>query len=183
MGLRTIADHIMDIVQNSFNANASKVTLTIIEKDDGTFRFKIEDNGKGMDEQELQRIFDPFYTTRDPKIRRVGLGLPFLKQAAELSGGNVSVQSKKGVGTVVEAVFNTRHIDCQEVGNLADAISTLILMANDVEFVVKRFKDGDSYCVSNVELKQMLGELTSPVVIKFVFELMTELEASLKKEG
>ncbi len=181
MGLRTIADHIMDIVQNSFSAQATKVVLTIEEKQDGTFKFRVEDNGKGMDEEQLQKVFDPFYTTRDPRIRRVGLGLPFLKQAAEMSGGRVILQSKKGVGTVVEAVFNTHHIDCQEIGDLATAISTLILMANDVEFVVNRTKDNDGYTICTDELKQKLGDLTSPLAMGIVFDVVKELEMSLKE--
>ncbi|AEH50159.1 ATP-binding protein [Pseudothermotoga thermarum] len=181
MGLRTIADHIMDIVQNSFNAGATRIVLTIIENSSGTFYFKVEDNGRGMDEEELQKVFDPFYTTRDHRIRKVGLGLPFLKYAAELTGGKVSIQSQKGVGTIVEATFNTRHVDCQDVGDLAGTISTLLLMANDVELVVKRFKDEEGYQLSSSELKQKFGDLSSPIVMKVVFDLIEELEASLKK--
>ncbi|MEJ5228468.1 MAG: ATP-binding protein [Pseudothermotoga sp.] len=181
MGLRTIADHIMDIVQNSFNAQATKIYLKI-EQNQNWFCFEVKDNGKGMDELQLQKVFDPFYTTRDPRIRRVGFGLPFLKQAAEATGGTVQIQSTKGLGTIVKACFDTSHIDCQEIGNLADAISTLLLTSNDIELVVYRSKDGNEYSVSNTQLKEFLKDLSSPVAMKFVYEAVEELERSIIEE-
>ncbi|MGB9820215.1 MAG: ATP-binding protein [Pseudothermotoga sp.] len=181
MGLRTIADHIMDIVQNSLNAGASKIILTI-EQNKNWFCFQVEDNGKGMDQEQLFRIFDPFYTTRDPRIRRVGLGLPFLKQAAEATGGNVQIKSTKGVGTTVKACFDTSHVDCQEIGELSDSISTLLISSNDVELIVCRSKDGRVYTVSNIELKELLKDLSSPFAIKLVYQAIEELEKSIIEE-
>lgn len=181
MGLRTISDHIMDIVQNSFNAGASKVTLTI-EQNKNWFCFEVQDNGKGMDQEQLSRIFDPFYTTRDPRIRKVGLGLPFLKQAAEMTGGFVEVKSTKGFGTIVKACFDTDHVDCQEIGNLSDSICTLLISSNDVELTVYRSKDTRSYFVSNTQLRELLKDLSSPFAIKFVYQVVEELEKSVTEE-
>lgn len=181
MGLRTISDHIMDIVQNSFNAGASKVILKI-EQNGSWFCFQVEDNGKGMDQEQLSKIFDPFYTTRDPSIRKVGLGLPFLKQATEMTGGETQIKSTKGVGTIVRACFDTNHVDCQEIGELADSISTLLISSNDVELTVYRSKDGRSYFVSNTQLKELLKDLSSPFAIKFVYQVVEELEKSIIEE-
>lgn len=181
MGLRTISDHIMDIVQNSFNAGASKVTLKI-EQNKNWFCFQVEDNGKGMDQEQLSKIFDPFYTTRDPRVRRVGLGLPFLKQATEMTGGSTQIKSAKGVGTIVKACFDTSHVDCQEIGELSDSISTLLISSNDVELTVYRSKDGRSYCISNTQLKELLKDLYSPSAIRFVYQIIEELEKSVTEE-
>ncbi|MFN3283857.1 MAG: sensor histidine kinase [Pseudothermotoga sp.] len=181
MGLRTISDHIMDIVQNSFNAGATKLTKTI-EQNKNWFCFQVQDNGKGMDQEQLSRIFDPFYTTRDPRIRRVGLGLPFLKQAAEMTGGKIEVKSTKGVGTIVKACFDTNHVDCQEIGDLSDSLSTLLISSNDVELTVYRSKDTRSYSISNAELRELLKDLSSPFAIKFVYQVVEELEKSVTGE-
>ncbi len=181
MGLRTISDHIMDIVQNSLNAGASRIILRI-EQNKNWFCFEVEDNGRGMDEEQLHKIFDPFYTTRDPRVRRVGLGLPFLKQAAEATGGSVKVESVKGVGTTVRACFDTNHVDCQDIGELSDSISTLLLSSNDVELVVYRYKDERSYTISSSQLKELLKDFSSPSAMKLVYEAVEELEKSIIEE-
>ncbi|MDD8053696.1 MAG: ATP-binding protein, partial [Thermotogota bacterium] len=74
MSMRTLADHVLDIAQNAINAGATRIRLRVEETSE-IFRFHVIDNGKGMDPPTLERIFDPFYTTRDKKIRRFGLGL------------------------------------------------------------------------------------------------------------
>ncbi|WP_028843785.1 ATP-binding protein [Pseudothermotoga elfii] len=179
MGLRTIADHIMDITQNSFKAEAKKITLTI-EENKNWFCFQVEDDGCGMDDEQLKTAFDPFYTTRDHRIRKFGLGLPFLKQAAEATGGAVEIRSAKGAGTFVKACFDTNHVDCQSIGDLAGCLSTLILSATDVELQVNRFKDGKTYFISSGELKKYLPDFSSVKAIKIVYEIIEELEESIK---
>lgn len=176
MGLRTIVDHVMDIVQNSFKAQAKKIVLKIVQTK-GSFCFTVEDDGVGMSEEELKKVFDPFYTTRDPKIRRVGLGLPFLKQAAEATNGYVVLESEKGRGTKVTACFNTNHVDCQEIGDIVGCIVTLLIGTSEgVELCVERCYENECYSVSTSQLMGTFKDLSSPVVIKVLYELVEQLE-------
>ena len=93
----TIADVIADTAQNSIEAGASQIDVTLVE-DGATIAVAIADNGKGMDEATKQRAFDPFFSEAGKHDkRRVGLGLPILKQLCEACGGNLSLESEKGV--------------------------------------------------------------------------------------
>jgi nitrogen fixation/metabolism regulation signal transduction histidine kinase len=89
----TLADLIADITQNACESGADLVELEVKEgspSDEGGngLRFEVKDNGKGMTKEELQRAVDPFVTdgVKHPH-RKIGLGLPFLIQTAEQSGG------------------------------------------------------------------------------------------------
>ncbi|HBT38757.1 MAG: Histidine kinase [Thermotoga sp. 50_1627] len=179
MGLRTIVDHVMDIVQNSFKAGARNVHLKISQTRD-TFCFTVEDDGVGMTREELERVFDPFYTTRDPKVRRIGLGLPFLKQATEATGGFVKLESEKGKGTTVTACFNTSHVDCQEVGDLVGCLVTLLTGTPEgVQLCVERCYEDACYEISTSRLIEIFSDLSSPVVIRSLYEVMDQMEKSL----
>ena len=57
----------------------------------------LTDNGCGMTPEQVERVQDPFFTTRT--TRRVGLGVPFFKMAAELTGGGLTIRSQVGKGT------------------------------------------------------------------------------------
>jgi len=179
MGLRTIVDHVMDIVQNSFKAGARNVHLKISQTRD-TFCFTVEDDGTGMTQDELNRVFDPFYTTRDPKVRRVGLGLPFLKQACEATGGFVKLESEKGKGTKLTACFNTSHVDCQEVGDLVGCLVTLLTGTPEgVELCIERCYEDACYEISTSRLIEIFSDLSSPIVISSLYDVIDQLEKSL----
>ena len=96
--LEDLSAHVLDIAENSVRAGGTEVKITIDEDIAGNkLLFSVEDNGKGMTEEFVAKVTDPFTTTRT--TRRVGMGLPFLKQSAELCGGGLEIKSKVGVGT------------------------------------------------------------------------------------
>ncbi|ANQ53846.1 histidine kinase [Thermosipho sp. 1063] len=172
MGLLTIADHVLDIAENSVKAGSKNIVLEIFETD-REFTFEVRDDGPGI--KDLDRVFDPFYTSRDKKIRRFGLGLPFLKQAVEMTGGTLDVQTKIGVGTKVRATFMKKHIDCQPVGDLISVFLSL-LMNKNVNFRIKRCRNEECYEISSEVVKKYLGELDSPIKINILKEMIKELE-------
>lgn len=133
--------HILDIVENSIAVSASKVEVTIcedIEKD--LLTLEIKDNGRGMSEETLKRVLDPFFTTKT--VRKVGLGLPLLAQAAKESGGDFEIDSKVGEGTRVRATFQYSHPDRKPLGNIAETMKILKVANPDIEFVYKYKKTG-----------------------------------------
>lgn len=186
MSLRTIADHILDIAQNSVNAGARFVEV-IIEEDTrkGFFKFVVKDDGKGMGEEELKKILDPFYTTRNHKIRKVGLGLPMLKFACEATGGTLKIESEKGKGTTVEAIFNTSHIDCQPVGDIAGTLFTLLFSSKEIDWFIRRSYNGKTYTITTREIKEQFSDeaFENPRIMKLLKDFINEIETSVKEEA
>ena len=161
----TLADLITDITQNACESGAGQVELEVNEKD-GVFRFLIKDNGKGMTDEELSKAVDPFVTdgVKHPH-RKIGLGLPFLIQTAEQSGGDWDVQSEKGKGTVATALFDTGNIDTPPLGDLPGMFRTILLFEGPGEVIIRRRREGTvqgclplDYKIRKSELSEALGD-------------------------
>jgi anti-sigma regulatory factor (Ser/Thr protein kinase) len=121
--------YILDIAYNSIAANCREIRILIHEnKKDNFLKIRISDNGQGMNSENLKRSLQPFYTTRT--TRNVGLGLPLFKELCELCGGQFSIESEKGKGTVVEGTMLYDSIDRPEIGNIVETICTLIINEN-----------------------------------------------------
>ena len=143
--------HILDVVENSIEANASKIVIKIIEeKSKDSLVIEIKDNGRGMNRETINKVLDPFYTTRT--TRKVGLGLSFLAQAAKESNGNFEIYSKVGEGTEVKATFQYSHIDRKPIGNMNDTIVTLIISHPEINFVYEYQDEEGSYVLDSKEI-------------------------------
>ena len=115
--LQDLSQYILDIAENSLKAQASSVEIEVEEDTrENVLRLRVTDNGVGMDIEQLSMVENPFFTTRTE--RRVGLGIPFLKQAAETCDGSFEIRSEKGRGTVIEASFRRDCIDCPPLGDI-----------------------------------------------------------------
>ncbi|MCF6240925.1 MAG: ATP-binding protein [Bacteroidales bacterium] len=171
--MRTISEHIMDIVQNSIRAHAKNILIEINAKNQ-TLNIRIEDDGNGIDEQMLQSVKDPFFTTRT--TRKVGLGLPLLKQNTVQTGGYLNVKSKKNVGTVINAVFNTDSIDCLPLGDIYTSIALLITGNPRLNIDFKYSNGSGNFKVSSEEIKKTLNPISinTPKVSVFLKELIKE---------
>ena len=157
----TIADVIADTAQNSIEAGASRVDVTLVE-DGATVSVVIADNGKGMDEETRARAFDPFFSEAGKHDkRRVGLGLPILKQLCEACGGGLSLESEKGVGTTLSYHFDAKSIDLPPMGDLADTLTTLFNYPGAFELVFTHRTPKGEYSISRSELSEAVGGLDS----------------------
>lgn len=168
--------YILDIVQNSVTAGATRIDVGLVENG-GTLMFTVADNGCGMSAELLSKVLDPFTTTR--KTRRVGLGLPLLKLAAEQTGGNLVIESEPGKGTRLAAAFNAEHIDMVPLGDLSGTVTTLIQGSPDIRFVFDR----GFYKLDTDELKEQLGDvpLNEPDVLAWIGEYVGENENENRK--
>lgn len=132
--------HVMDVVENSIAGGATVVLVQIEEDADaGILALSIHDNGRGMDETAGRRALDPFYTTK--KGKRVGLGLPLLRQAAEEAGGEMKLVSEPGSGTLVRAEFRLDHPDLKPLGDMEGTIKLLQKFHPEVMFALEWITD------------------------------------------
>ncbi len=145
--------HILDVVENSIEANASKIGIKIIEKNSKDLLvIEIKDNGRGMNKETINKVLDPFYTTRT--TRKVGLGLSLLAQAAKESNGDFEINSKPGVGTEVKASFQYSHIDCKPIGDMNDTLVTLIISHPEIDFIYEYQNEDESYILDSNKIKK-----------------------------
>ena len=177
--------NILDIAQNSIAAGAKLVEIDV-EEDNKSDRItiRVKDNGRGMSEDFLKTVEDPFITTRT--TRKIGLGISFLKEAAEITGGSIIINSVLGVGTTITATFVKSHIDRQPTGNLTETIITLVTLNTEIDFIIKYKVDENEFIFSTQEVKTLLGEdaaLNSPAIVIFLTEYVSEHIESLSGEA
>jgi hypothetical protein len=156
--MKDISFHILDIVQNSLHAGADKIVIELEEDTkEGTLRLIITDNGSGMDPQMLEQVTDPFFTSSTTK--KVGLGLPLLKQNAEQTGGRFELYSDLKIGTTVTATFMTGNIDMIPEGDLAATLITLIAAEPGKDFIFRQEKDGEEFELDTAAIRAELGDV------------------------
>jgi anti-sigma regulatory factor (Ser/Thr protein kinase) len=177
-----ISLNVLDVAENSTRAGASLVTITVeADTSKDTLTIVIDDNGCGMTPEQVEHVTDPFFTTR--KTRRVGLGVPFFKLAAEMSGGSFSITSEPGVGTTVTAVFGLSHVDRMPLGDMTSTMHSLITMHEDTDFLYRYTYDGDSFELSTAEMREVLGGVSfnEPEVSQYIREFLRENEAEVTR--
>lgn len=182
--MREISLHILDIVQNSISANASLIEVSVYESSEkDEFTVKITDNGKGMSEELVKKVIDPFTTSRT--TRKVGLGIPLFKTAAELTGGSFHIDSVSGKGTVVTAVFVRSSIDRQPLGDIEGTMLGLFTSHENIDFVYTHEVDGKVFKTDTRELKEILGgvSLSEPEVYLWLTGYFKEGEREILNQS
>ncbi len=170
-----ISLNILDVAENSVKAGAKLVKLDVdADTEKNTLTVVIDDNGCGMTEEQVARVIDPFYTTRT--TRKVGLGVPFFKLAAESSGGTFDIRSVKGEGTVVTAVFMLDSIDRMPLGDMVSTVHTLVTMHEDMDFVYRYRVDKREFTLDTREFREILGDVsfTEPEVSDYIKDYLKE---------
>lgn len=170
-----IAMHLLDIVFNSIRAKASLIKIYLLDsiKEDKIV-CRVEDNGSGMNEETVEAVQSPFFTTRT--TRDVGLGVPLFKEGALQTGGDFQLSSEVGKGTVIEASYVKSHLDCPSVGNLAETIVTLIQADSSIEYEITYQTDSGKFEFKTVEIKEILDgvPINEPDIILWLKEYIKE---------
>ena len=202
----TLADLVTDITQNASEGGADLVELEVRESG-GEFRFVVRDNGKGMTRAELDRAVDPFVTdgVKHPH-RKVGLGIPFLIQTAEQSGGGWEIRSAKAGqraavlgssavsangtaqralaacgGTTAAAWFDMKNVDTPPAGDLPGMFRTILMFEGPADVHIRRYRKGDDgkvleYEVRKSELAGALGDLEDTGSLVLMDKYLRSLE-------
>lgn len=182
--MKELSLHMLDIAQNSIAAQAHCVDLTV-DEEAGWLTLAVADDGKGMSPEFLAGVTDPFTTTRT--TRKVGLGLPLLRMAAEMTGGGLDIQSALGVGTTVTARFQLSHIDCPPLGDMAATVALLVQgLPDGMELTYTRRTGRGEFRFDTREIREILGPgvpLSAPDVYQWVEGYLAEGEQSVTIDG
>lgn len=177
--MKELSLNILDITMNSVKAGADEIYITINETNE-TFSFSVKDNGCGMSEEFVKRVVDPFCTTRT--TRKVGLGIPLLKLAAEQTGGFIEIHSREEAlfpdshGTETKALFYKNHMDFTPLGDIISTLVTLIQGSPDLNFYYTHDNCGKLVTLSTKELKEVLGDvpLNAPEILAWISDYLSE---------
>jgi hypothetical protein len=180
----TLADHILDITENSVRAGAKLIEISIEEDTaQDLLAIEIKDDGHGMSEDVLQKVLDPFYTTKT--VRRVGLGLPLLRDAAERAQGHFFLKSQQNSGTQVKATFGLGHLDRQPLGALINTIIILIISNSQVDFFYKHRHNDRRFELDTREIRKEIEDIpiNHPEIIKYIRAAMEEGLRDIESEA
>ncbi|MBO4879409.1 MAG: sensor histidine kinase [Clostridia bacterium] len=186
--MKELSLNILDIAQNSITAEADLVEITL-DENDTTLKLSIKDNGYGMSQEFLASVADPFSTTRT--TRKVGMGIPLLKLAAEQTGGGITLSSTQrsvdpdNCGTEISAFFHKDHLDFTPIGDIVSTICTLLQGFPDVDYVfTHRIAKGEGeqagetvIGVDTRDMRVILGDdvpLNDPMVLLWVRDSLEE---------
>ena len=176
--MKELSLHILDVAKNSVKAGATLTEISVVTDSDGIMTVKIKDDGCGMTEEILTRVTDPFYTTRT--TRKVGLGLPLFRMAAEQTGGGLNIVSsteKGNSGTEVTVTFDTKSIDCMPMGDIISTVCILVAGSPDIDFVFTDETEQRKVSLDTRELRAVLGEdisLAEPEIQMWMSEYLKE---------
>lgn len=173
--MRELALHLLDLAENSVAAEAGAITIRV-EEDLAADRLNLSlsDDGRGMDAALVARVTDPFVTSRTE--RKVGLGLPLLKAAAEACQGRLTLRSAPGQGTTVAADFQRSHLDRMPLGDLAGTWLTLLVAHPPIHWRFEYVAGPRRFVFDDALIKQQLAgvPLTDPAVLQFLRPLLQE---------
>ena len=171
--------YVLDITMNSVRAGATDISIELEESGEW-LDFTVRDNGCGMTEEQLAKLENPFFTTRT--TRKVGLGIPFLKMLAEMTGGGVNITSvhesvSEQHGTVTTARFGRHHIDFIPLGDMVETVKTLIQGSPDIDFTYRHANEAGEVTLSTASLREILGEdisLSEPEILSWMDSYLRE---------
>lgn len=173
--MKELSMHILDIVQNSIKAGASSIEIIIVENEqDDLLSIEITDNGRGMPEDMLESVRDPFTTTRT--TRKVGLGIPMLEQTCLQCGGGLTIRSAEGAGTTVKAAMSRKNIDRPPMGDLIDTMHILFVTNLEIDFIFRYLFNEFLFEIDTAQIKDILDgvPLNEPSVMQWLKDSLTE---------
>lgn len=179
--MKFLCHHLLDILENSVRAKSTEITLKIHESDtDHRVNIIFTDNGCGMSEEMQKSVLDPFVTSRT--TRKIGLGLPLFQQNAQRSGGDLTIKSEIGVGTVVTVWFEKNNIDLPPWGDVAGTLVQLMISYKETNFIYEHQTETGEFSLQSNEIMEIICENGRPVLamINSVIELINNNLSEIK---
>ena len=181
--MRDFSLHILDIAENSVRAGATCVEISVHEN--SRIRFSVKDNGSGMDDEIAMKAQDPFFTMKTERKKKFGLGIPLLKQNVEMAGGAFRLESKQGIGTLLEWEIDAANIDALPMGKLSDTMWMLTVFYPQSEFRFMHSLKDREVSIKSSEIREIFNgmDISSPEISDAVKMYIYEKENSLKSGG
>lgn len=179
--MRELSLHLLDIAENSISAGAKNITINIFENSTtDLLQIEVFDDGRGMSAEMVKQVIDPFVTSRT--TRKVGLGIPLLKEAAEACKGTLQLKSNLGKGTSLEVVFQRSHIDRMPLGDVSTTFLNLLVSNPDIHWVFRYQVNENEFFFDDIEVKEAVGDIsfTEPEVLKVIREIFETGITNLK---
>jgi len=173
--MKELSLHILDILQNSIAAQANLIEIEVFEnKMENVYSISIKDNGKGMSAEMLSHVTDPYCTSRT--TRKVGLGIPLLKQNSERAGGSFSIFSELNKGCFLKAIFQHNNYDRPMMGDIAGVIVLTAAANENIRFIYTHTTETDTYVFDTKEVKEALDgiSINQPQIIRYLKEMIIE---------
>lgn len=174
--MRELSLNILDIVMNSVEAEATRIIIAMDElKSVNLLSVRIKDNGRGMSDELVQRVLDPFVTTRT--TRSVGMGLSMFRQIARQCGGELQIDSALGIGTLVRTTFRLNHLNLPPIGTMSDSIVNLLVGSIDLHFYYAHKTDYGQFGFDSYWLFARMSEKECPLV-----DMVPQAKEHIKKQ-
>lgn len=173
--MRELSLNILDVAENSLKAGADTIKIDVeFLREENKLTVRVSDNGCGMTGEQIKHVTDPFYTTRT--TRKVGLGVPLFKMAAEMSGGSFEISSGVNEGTSLTAIFKTDNVDFVPLGDIASTVELLCVSNPDVNIAFTESDENDTFSFESQKIRDILGDvpMDAPEVRKWIREYLTE---------
>ena len=166
--MRELSLNILDVAENSLKAGADTIKIDVeFLREENKLTVRVSDNGCGMTGEQIKHVTDPFYTTRT--TRKVGLGVPLFKMAAEMSGGSFEISSVVNEGTSLTAIFKTDNVDFVPLGDIASTVELLCVSNPDVNIAFTESDENDTFSFESQKIRDILGDvpMDAPEVRKY----------------
>lgn len=176
----TIGDHLADLVHNAIEAGATKVDLRL-QTGNGSIEVEVRDNGKGMSPEETRQACSPFFTSPGKHSgRKVGLGLPFLKQTVQTVGGTMDLVSRPQYGTQIRFTLPASHIDTPPMGDIPDLFVTLLATRPGCTVALRRETPRGEYQIDTDRLFPHSDDLFRPSALSRARTLLNTHEEAIR---
>ena len=150
--------YILDLLFNCIEAKSKNIKLIINEDSiNNLLLIYIEDDGIGMTKDQIDKVVDPFFTSRT--TRKVGLGIPLFKELCEQCCGTFRIKSKENAGTSITATFKYDAIDLPDIGDIQDTICAIILN-QDIDLIYQHIYKDKEFIFNTKEVKQVIEGMT-----------------------
>ena len=174
--MKELSLHLLDVAENSISAGAQRIRIVVSEDTElDLLQMSVEDDGRGMSSEMVKQVTDPFVTSRT--TRKVGLGIPLLKFAAESCNGHFKISSEQGKGTKLFVEFQRSHIDRMPMGDLTTTILHLIIANPHINWVFEYSYNGSLAVFDDTLIKEELGDIpmTEPDILNCLKEMIESM--------
>ncbi|MPN32111.1 hypothetical protein SDC9_179587 [bioreactor metagenome] len=181
--MQDMAMYLLDIANNSLSAQAEHIMIYLAEFDkQDRLILSVADDGCGMDQETVKKVISPFYTTRT--TRKIGLGVAFFKALAEQRDGRFTIESELGKGTFIRVDIRKSHLDTPPLGNIAEAMLTLIQANDKVDYCLRYQRDDYEFIFDTRQIRQQLDDVSiaDPAILLWIRDYIKEGLSSNKGE-